>query len=283
MNAFVKKKTLKIKNKIFDIKEPGIMGILNLTPDSFFDGGQCHDIDDVIKKVERMLHEGAEIIDVGGASTRPGAADVSVEEELKRVVEPIKEISKAFPEAIISIDTFRAKVAEKAIEAGAHLINDISAGEDDDKMIDTVADLKAPYIIMHKQGKPKNMQSHPVYENVVKDILKYFSEKINQLKLKGISDIIIDPGFGFGKTLEHNYQLLRDLKEFEIFELPILVGVSRKSMINKVLKIKPEDALNGTSILHTLALLNGADILRVHDVKESKEVIKLLTLYNQTK
>jgi dihydropteroate synthase len=283
MNAFVKKKSLKIKNNIFEITEPMVMGVLNLTPDSFFDGGQYQNIDEILKKVRLMISEGVDIIDIGGASTRPGATEITEEEEIMRVIEPIEEISKAFPEAIISIDTYRAKVAAKAIMAGADIINDISAGDDDEKMIDTVADLKVPYIIMHKQGKPQNMQANPVYENVVKDILKYFSEKLNQLKLKGISDIIIDPGFGFGKTLEHNYQLLKHLKEFEFFELPILIGVSRKSMINKVLKTKPEDALNGTSVLHTIALQNGADILRVHDVKEAKEVIKLITLYNQTK
>lgn len=283
MEAFFKKKTLKIKNRIIEIDGPQVMGILNLTPDSFYDGNKYQDIKGMIDQVKKMLDHGASMIDVGGYSSRPGAKDIPEDIELKRVIQPIREIRSAFPDSIISIDTFRSKVAEKAVEAGANIINDISAGDDDPGMIDLVKSLDVPYIIMHKQGTPVDMQINPVYEQVVRDVIRYFSEKVDQLHSKEISDIIIDPGFGFGKLPEHNYQLLKHLRAFETFGLPILVGLSRKSMINRVLGIKPEEALNGTTVLNTLSLLNGADILRVHDVREAKEIIKLLTLYFQTR
>lgn len=282
MNTFIKKKTLKIKNKIITLNSPKVMGILNLTPDSFFDGNRYKDMSSILARVEEMLKEGADFIDIGGYSTRPGATEVSPGEEIDRVEAPIHKIAESFPEAILSIDTFRAAVAKRALQAGADMINDISAGDDDSEMIDLVAEENVPYILMHKQGKPKNMQENPEYEDVVEDLISYFSEKIQILNRKGIHDLIIDPGFGFGKTVEHNYQLLQKLDLFRIFELPVMAGLSRKSMINKVLEIKPGEALNGTTVLNTLALLNGVDILRVHDIREAKETIKLLTLYQQT-
>ena len=268
--------SLNIKGNLYSFDRPKVMGIINVTPDSFFDGGRYNSVENALEQAEKHLGEGADFLDIGGFSSRPGADVVSVAEELQRVVDPIKAIKDRFPRAIISIDTFRAQVAEKAVEAGADMINDISAGEDDEQMFETVRDLQVPYIIMHKQGSPKTMQQNPQYENAVLDIAKYLSRRVLKLNELGVNDVIIDPGFGFGKTVEHNYQLLKHLDHFQIFELPILVGVSRKSMINKVLGTKPENALNGSTVLHTIALQKGAHILRVHDVKEAVEAVKLV-------
>lgn len=272
--------TLLVKGKLIDFSTPLVMGILNITPDSFYDGGKNNSIEEALIKAEQVIADGADIIDIGGYSTRPGAADISEQEELNRVIPVIENIIQKFPDAIISIDTFRSIVAEKAIRSGAAIINDISAGNLDDKMFDTVADLQVPYILMHMKGTPQTMQQNPNYENVVKEVFRFFTEKLTVLKQKGISDIIIDPGFGFGKTVEHNFELLRSLSFFENLGHPILTGVSRKSLITKTLNINTANALNGTTALNTIALLNGANILRVHDVKEAKEVVKLISTLN---
>lgn len=252
------------------------MGILNITPDSFYDGGTHKDQKEVLKHVEKMRHEGATFIDVGAYSSRPNAAHVSETEELNRILPIVNLILNEFPETLISIDTFRSQVAKQCIEAGAALINDISAGSLDDKMMPTIANLHVPYIMMHMRGTPQNMQEQTTYDNLVKDILFYFSERIKTAKALGIIDLIVDPGFGFAKTLTQNYELLNKLELFKMIENPLLVGVSRKSMIYKTLGITAKEALNGTSILNTIALQKGASILRVHDVKEAMECITLV-------
>ncbi|MCB0409495.1 MAG: dihydropteroate synthase [Flavobacteriales bacterium] len=272
---FLKKNTINCKGKLLNLDELHVMGILNLTPDSFFDGASHTNEKLVLEKVQKMLDDGATFIDVGGYSSRPGAADVSEAEELSRVLPVVELLLREFPEILISIDTFRSQVAAKCIEAGAAMINDISAGELDAQMFKTVKALQVPYVMMHMQGTPQNMQQNPVYENVTLEVLQYFVNKINQLNQLGVNDIIIDPGFGFGKTVEHNYELLNHLEDLRITELPVLVGFSRKSMINKVLHTTPKEALNGTSVLNTLALSKGANILRVHDVLEAKQAIEL--------
>jgi len=251
------------------------MGILNLTPDSFYDGGRHNSGDAALFHVEKMLNEGAAFIDIGAQSTRPNANDIGTNEELRRAIPIIENIIKRFPEAVISIDTFRAEVAEKALGAGASMVNDVSAGDDDPKMFDVIIKHKVPYILMHKQGSPKNMQKEPHYTNVVLDIINYFIPKIEYLHKQGVSDLMIDPGFGFGKTLEHNYELLNGLDSFKIFELPVLVGVSRKTMIQKVAGTDVAGALNATTAAHAIALMKGAKILRVHDVKEAVEAVKI--------
>ncbi|MDC3395262.1 dihydropteroate synthase [Flavobacteriales bacterium] len=253
------------------------MGILNLTEDSFFDGGKYANEQAIISRCKKMLEEGASIIDIGAQSSRPGATLIQADEELLKLLPIIKLLKTEIPEIIISIDTFWAKTAKECIEAGAHIINDISSGEMDNKMFDTIAELQVPYIIMHMQGTPQNMQKNPTYNNVVEEVISYFEEKIKQLKAKGIAQIIIDPGFGFGKTLAHNYQLLNTLEQFNQFEIPVLIGTSRKSMIYNLLDTNPKNALNGTSITNTMALQKGASILRVHDVKEAMECIKITT------
>lgn len=263
------------KGKLIDLSEPKIMGILNATPDSFYEGSRLKTLDAALKKAEEMLKFGADFLDVGGMSTRPDSDEVSEEEELKRVVLLIEKISREFPESLISIDTYRSKVAKESVEAGAAIVNDISAGSLDENMFKTVAKLQVPYILMHMQGTPKNMQKNPVYEDVVLEINHFFSQKINELYALGVNDIILDPGFGFGKTVEHNYQLLANLDLIGEGRLPILAGVSRKSMIYNVLNISPSESLNGTTVVNTLALQKGAAILRVHDVKEAKEVTQL--------
>ncbi|MFY0673636.1 MAG: dihydropteroate synthase [Bacteroidia bacterium] len=270
--------SINIKGELFLFDRPKVMGIINVTPDSFFDGGEYNSVDSALKQAEKHLEEGADFLDIGGFSSRPGADDVSFEEELKRIITPIEAIAKEFPKAIISIDTFRAKVAESAINSGAHIVNDISAGEDDEAMFGTISKLQVPYIIMHKQGSPKTMQQNPEYGNVVVEVAKYLSQRILKLNELGVNDIIADPGFGFGKTVEHNYELLNQLDHFHYLDVPILAGVSRKSMINKVLGTKPENALNGTTVLNTIALQKGAHILRVHDVKEAVQAVKLLDM-----
>ncbi len=259
-----------------NLDEPVIMGILNVTPDSFFDGGQNIENEAIIEKVNLMQLNGAKIIDVGGYSTRPNAKEVSEEEELKRVIPIIELISNQFPDLIISIDTFRSSVAKKAVESGANLINDISGGSLDENMFKTIAELNVPYILMHIKGTPQTMQNNPSYNNVVEEVKEYFTTKIAELNELGTTNIILDLGFGFGKTVEHNYQLLNALDKFDSFGLPILTGISRKSMINKVIGTTPEEALNGTTVLNTISLLNGTKILRVHDVKEANECLKLV-------
>lgn len=272
--------SIEIYGKLIDFQNPKVMGILNLTPDSFYDGGKYKSDLAYLKQVEKMLNEGADFIDMGAVSTRPGSIAVNEEAELERLLIPLDNIRKSFPDAIISIDTYQSKVAREVIAAGAHMINDISGGTLDKEMFKVIADFNVPYIMMHIQGNPSNMQENPVYENVVSDIYQFFSDQINKLAHMGITNnIILDPGFGFGKTVEHNFQLLAGLPSFSTFGFPVLVGLSRKSMINKVIKTKPENALNGTTVLHTIALLNGANILRVHDVKEAKEAINLVEEY----
>ncbi len=268
--------TLNIKGDLMNFSVPKIMGILNVTPDSFFDGGKYNSSDKILKQVEKMVISGADIIDVGGYSSRPGASDISIDEELKRVIPVIKLIRKKFPNSLISIDTFRSEVANESIITGADIINDISGGSLDPEMFNTAAKLKVPYILMHMKGNPRNMMKNSNYSDITYEICKYFSEKIEIAKTKGINDLIIDPGFGFSKTTEQNYELLNNLDFLKQFQKPLLVGVSRKSMIYTILNSKPENALNGTSILHTISLLKGANILRTHDVKEACECIKII-------
>lgn len=270
--------TINCRGTLLNLTQPVVMGILNLTPDSFYDGGKYSDAD-VLKQVEQMLHDGAGIIDIGGMSSRPGAAVISADEELQRILPHIQAIVKQFPQAIVSIDTIHAKTASETLQAGAHIINDISAGRYDAEMLNTVAEYKAPYIAMHMQGLPADMQHSPQYSNVLVELMEFMRERIAACKAAGITDVIIDPGFGFGKTVEHNYTLLRNLRSFDVFNLPILAGVSRKSMICKVLGVNPDKALNGTTAANTLALLNGAQILRVHDVKEAVEAVKIYKAY----
>jgi dihydropteroate synthase len=262
--------------KLMDLEVPKVMGIINITPDSFYRGSRYKNDKEILIASQSMLMDGADILDVGGYSTRPGAPEISVEEECRRVLGAIKIISSEFPEAIISVDTFRASVAKSAVEeCGAHIINDISGGDADPEMFDVVRHLNVPYILMHMQGNPQTMQANPVYNDVVSDILKWFGERIFRLRSAGVKDIIIDPGFGFGKTTDHNYDMLNRLSDFSIAGLPLLVGLSRKSMIWKTLDITADEALSGTTSLNTIALLKGADILRVHDVKEAVQAVKL--------
>ena len=257
------------------------MGILNVTPDSFYDGGRYEQEKAILQQAEKMLTEGATILDIGGMSSRPNAAIIAVETELKRVIPAIESIVKRFPKALLSIDTVQSQVAKAAVEAGAAMVNDISAGSVDSALFQTVADLKVPYILMHIQGLPKNMQVNPNYQNVVQEVMDFFVKKLAHLKKLGIKDLLLDVGFGFGKTLEQNYQLLQNLNTFELFDEPMLVGISRKSMIYKPLNIKPIEALNGTTTLNTIALLKGAKILRVHDVKAAIEATKLVDCLKQ--
>lgn len=275
-NFFEPKQSLNIKGRLIDLSSPKVMGILNITPDSFYDNSRTKSIDEALIKAARFLDEGATFIDIGGYSSRPGAKDISINEEIDRVVPVVESLVKAFPEAVISIDTFRAKVAQETISAGAHIINDIAAGDMDEQMFETVAKLQVPYIMMHMQGTPQNMHQNPVYNNVLLEVIDYLAKKVAALKALHIHDVIIDPGFGFGKTTEHNYELLRQMESFKIFKLPILVGFSRKGMIYKTLGTSATEALNGTSVLNTIALQKGAGILRVHDVKEAVECVQLV-------
>lgn len=271
----VQQTTINCGGKILDLSQPKIMGILNVTPDSFYDGGRLENEQAILFQANKMLKEGADILDVGGMSSRPGAEVIEVEEELKRVIPAIEIIIKNFPKAIISVDTVRSEVARQAVAAGAHIINDISAGQIDEAMYETVADLQVPYILMHMQGQPKTMQLNPNYDDIVHDILDFFVGEIEDLRDLGVKDIIIDPGFGFGKTIEHNYEILRKMHTFKMMGVPVLAGLSRKSMIYKVLENTAEEALNGTTALNLVALQQGAKILRVHDVKEAKECVTL--------
>jgi len=266
--------------KLLDLSSPVVMGILNITPDSFYDGGKHPTTENAVLQAERMIREGAAIIDIGAVSTRPDAADVDEFEEWTRLKAVLPVLRKEFPETIISVDTWRSSVAKEAVACGADIINDISGGQFDQEMFKTIAGLKVAYIMMHTQGTPGTMQQNPHYDDVVNDIFDFFTENLKKLRHLGVTDnIIIDPGFGFGKTVKHNYELLSKISKFKSLGFPVLVGLSRKSMINKILESKPSEALNGTSVLNTIALLNGADILRVHDVKEAVEAIKLVGFY----
>ncbi|WP_299097978.1 dihydropteroate synthase [Winogradskyella sp.] len=272
--------TINCKGQLIDISTPKVMGILNVTPDSFYDGGQYKDEKSILNQVETILNEGATFVDIGGYSSRPGADYVSEAEELSRVVPVVQLILNHYPETLISIDTFRSEVAKKSIEAGAAIINDISAGHLDENMIATVGQLGVPYIMMHMKGNPETMQQQTDYDDLIKDINSYFAERIAKAHVAKINDIIIDPGFGFAKTTEQNYELLNNMELLQIVDKPILAGVSRKSMIYKTLNTTSENALNGTTALHMVALQKGAKILRVHDVKEAMECV---TLFNQLK
>ncbi len=281
--VFAEKTTLNLRGKLLDLSTPLVMGILNLTPDSFYqpegrDGQPA--LNQVLKEAEQMLQDGASILDLGAYSSRPNAEHISAAEELQRLLPVLQALVKTFPEAVFSVDTFRAEVAEKAIEAGAHIINDISAGELDENMFETVARLKVPYILMHMQGTPQTMQNNPSYEHVIPELTDYFVKKIQKLHDLGAYDLLIDPGFGFGKTLEHNYEILGKLETFKMLQVSLLAGVSRKSMIYKVLGGTAADALNGTTVANTIALLKGAKILRVHDVKPAVEAVKIFNTMN---
>ncbi|MDP2089053.1 MAG: dihydropteroate synthase [Flavobacteriaceae bacterium] len=274
-------KTINCKGKLIDLSIPKVMGILNLTPDSFYDGGLYQNEKSILEKVGKMLVDGATFIDVGAYSSRPNAVHISEDEELKRLLPTLKILVKTFPEILISVDTFRSTVAQQSIENGACMINDISAGEMDAAMFETVAKLQVPYILMHMKGTPQTMQTNPTYENILTELMFYFSEKMNQLRKLGVNDLIIDVGFGFGKTTENNYQILQNLDYFLNLNTPILTGVSRKSMLYKPLKATANDALNATTVANTIALLKGTSILRVHDVKEAVEAVKIVALLNQ--
>ena len=273
--------TINIKGTLLDLTKPKIMGILNITPDSFFDGGDYNSEYKILNQVEKMLSEGADIIDVGGHSSRPGAKKITIEKETERVIPIIKLITGKFKNTIISIDTFRSEIARKAIEAGASIINDISGGDLDNKMYEVAGELKVPYIIMHMKGVPSNMQNNTEYDNVIFDIIKNLSYKIDLAKKAGIVDIIIDPGFGFGKSLKDNFKILKNLSSFKQLNQPIMVGLSRKSMIYKILESSAKNVLNGTTCLNSISLNNGANIIRVHDVKEAKETVKLIEFMNE--
>ncbi|GGC69275.1 dihydropteroate synthase [Pedobacter quisquiliarum] len=271
-----RKTTLNIGGGLLDLRTPHVMAILNITPDSFYAASRTASIEEAMKKTAAFLEAGATIIDIGAYSSRPGAADITEQEELDRIVPVVEALVKAFPEAVLSIDTFRPPVAKATVEAGAHIINDISGGTLDDRMFETVAALNVPYILMHMKGSPQTMHIEPHYDDVVLEVVDYFSKKVAALRRLGVKDIILDPGFGFAKNRDHSYELLNHLEDLKIFGLSLLVGFSRKSMISKFLKVEPADALNGTTVLNTIALQKGASILRVHDVRAALECIKLV-------
>ena len=266
---------INIRGKLFDLSKPKVMGILNVTPDSFYDGGVHNEFNNIENHVNKMVEDGMDILDIGGYSSKPGAKDISVDEEMSRVIPILKHIRKIFTDLVISIDTFRSKIASISLDEGADIINDISSGTLDKNMISVIAKNNCPYILMHMQGNPQNMQNDPSYENVTLEIIQYLAQRIKIARDNNIVDLIVDPGFGFGKKLEHNFEILNNLEKFNILDIPILAGFSRKSMIYKTLKSSSEKALNGTSSLNTIALTKGAKILRVHDVKEAKECIIL--------
>jgi dihydropteroate synthase len=272
-----KENIIKTNSAIFSTKDAVVMGILNLTDDSFFDGGKYSNKEEIIARCKTMLDEGAKMIDIGAQSSRPGATQISSKEELKKLIPIIKLLKNNFPNILISVDTFWSNTAKECALVGTDVINDISAGEMDKEMFPIIAELNIPYIMMHMKGNPQNMQNHPEYNNIVDEVSTYFSNKIEELNILGFNKIIIDPGFGFGKTLEHNYQILNNLDAFKYLKCPILTGTSRKSMIYKLLDTTADNALNGTTITNTMALLNGANILRVHDVKQAIECIKITT------
>lgn len=270
-------KYINVNGSLLDLSTPCVMGILNITPDSFYAGSRMQTETEIVSRVTQIIAEGAGIIDVGAYSSRPNAENVSAKEEMERLRTGLEILYKVQPDAVVSVDTFRADVARMCVEEyGVAIINDIAAGEMDKDMFRTVAQLNVPYIMMHMQGTPQSMQQHPHYDDLLKDVFQYFARKVQQLRDLGVKDMILDPGFGFGKTLEHNYELLSHLEEFRIFELPLLVGVSRKSMIYRLLGITPQEALNGTTVLDTICLLKGANILRVHDVREAVETVRIV-------
>jgi dihydropteroate synthase len=275
--VYTKKKTINLGGRLICIDKPMVMGIVNVTPDSFYDGGKYNREKKIIERVTKIVEEGADFVDIGGYSTRPGASQISMEEELERLLPAVRMVKKHFPDIAVSIDTFRSEIVNRIFEeAGAFIVNDISGGNFDSKMFETVAELGLPYILMHIQGTPSSMQKNPTYDDVVQDIIICFSERVKKLRLLGVNDIILDPGFGFGKTMEQNYELLNRLDAFKIFQLPIMTGISRKSVIWKLLDITPDESLNGTTVLNTLALTGGANILRVHDVKEAVEAVLIV-------
>ena len=267
--------TINVGGRLVSLDEPQVMGILNVTPDSFFATSRCRSEEEIRQRVCQIRQEGATMVDIGAYSSRPGAEDVSKDEELRRLLPAIDIVREEWPEAIISVDTFRAEVARRAVEAGADIVNDISGGEMDSEMFSAVADMHVPYILMHMQGTPRDMQKAPHYDNLMCEVFRSLGERVELLHEMGVADVILDPGFGFGKTMEQNYEMMARLGEFRLLECPILVGVSRKSMVYRLLDTTPEDSLNGTTVLNTIALMNGASILRVHDVKEAVEAVKI--------
>lgn len=275
--------TLNCKGRLLVIEQPIVMGIINATPDSFYEGSRFQGIDGILKQAEKMYNEGAVIVDIGGQSTRPGSGPLTIDEELERVIPAIASVQANIQDLIISIDTYHAKVAETAVAAGASIVNDISGGNFDKGMLETVAGLHVPYICMHVKGDPLTMHKAPAYERLTEEIIDYFVEKIFSCTQAGVTDVILDPGFGFSKNIAHNFELLGKLSAFKMFEKPLLVGLSRKSTIYKTLDITPDQALNGTTVMNTISLLNGANILRVHDVKEAVEAIKLVSIYHEKK
>lgn len=272
---FQVKNTLNLRGNLVSLETPVVMGIVNVTPDSFYSASRKSEEFELLDTARKMLEEGALILDIGGYSSRPGATDIDITEERNRVTKAISIIISEFPEAYISIDTFRSEVAKSAVDSGACIINDISGGNLDSKMFDTVAQLNTPYVMMHMKGTPQNMLRQTSYENLLKEVALYFAERVNELRLRGVKDIILDPGFGFAKTAAQSYEVLRNLDYFKALQLPLLAGLSRKSMIYKTLELTPEESLNGTTALNMVALMNGASILRVHDVKEAYETIQL--------
>jgi dihydropteroate synthase len=277
---FSRKSLINLRGSLMDLSVPKVMGVLNVTPDSFYDGGRYFQKEAILQQLSQLISEGADIIDIGGYSSRPGAEHIPAEEELRRIMPVLEVIRRDYPELILSVDTFRSEIARKVVEEfSVDIINDISAGEMDKNMFETIARLNIPYVMMHMKGTPQDMKERAHYDDMMKEIMEYFSRKFDQLRQLGVKDIVIDPGFGFGKNIQHNFCLLNNLNQFKIFELPVLVGLSRKSMIYKTLNIEPDEALNGTTVLNTLALLNGADILRVHDVKQAREAITLVGKY----
>ena len=269
-------KYINVNGNLMDLEHPRVMGILNVTPDSFYAGSRKQSEEDILQRARQIIEEGGDIIDIGAYSSRPDAKHISTEEETSRLRKALTLLNREMPEVVISVDTFRADIAKMCVEEyGVAIVNDISAGNMDENMMPTVAKLGVPYVMMHIKGTPQDMQKNPEYDNVLKDVMYYFSEKVQKMRDLGAKDIIIDPGFGFGKTVEHNYILMNKLEEFRIFDLPILVGISRKSMIYRLLSNTPEDALNGTTVLNTISLMKGANILRVHDVKEACEAVKI--------
>jgi len=281
---FLKRKnSINLNGQLLDLAKPVVMGIINVTPDSFFDGGKYKTEKKVLKRAEEIQTQGGAVIDIGAVSTQPGSEGISTKDEIERLLPAVRAVKKEFPDAFISIDTYRSWVALKVIEdCGPCMVNDVSGGNFDVNMFDTIGKLRVPYVLMHMLGTPVKMQNNPEYGDIIRDISMFFTEQVKKLTKAGVVDVIIDPGFGFGKTLDHNYELLNRLDSFKVFQLPLMVGVSRKSMIYKMLKITPEEALNGTSVVNTLALMGGADILRVHDVKEAVETIRILDMVRST-
>jgi dihydropteroate synthase len=282
-SLFKKKRTINLAGELIDLSTPIVMGILNVTPDSFYDGGKYLSEKNILKRAAQILEEGGKIIDIGAFSTRPGATNISVVEEIDRLIPAFTVVRSNFPEAALSLDTFRSEVAAFIVnQYGPCIVNDISGGTMDTKMFETIARLRVPYVLMHIKGIPESMQNNPEYTDVVNEIIVFFSQQIHKLNLLGINDVIIDPGFGFGKTSVHNFELINQLDSFKLFNLPLMAGVSRKAMIWKLLQVTPEESLNGTTALNTLALIGGVDILRVHDVREAVQVCKIVSYLKQT-